>query len=755
LPDGNDSAKRDETGSAGQQRRRGIGAVLHQATVIFGAYTVLYLAWSLTAVGLHTHVGQWVDALAYLPLNVGAAYWLIRSARREHISPLERTARQLMAAMYVCTIVANVILAYDAIERSIPAPDSWGNFIILFSYALGMMAVVRFPTAPRIALDGRKFALDFACIVISLSALAWTFLVAPIHWAGVPPTELLINLSYPVACITALAFLGRMMLQQSTASHRRDVTLLAIALFLQIMLDMVLSLDYQTAPLPSAKWVLLLYPFTYVVLIQACATARPAQRYVRRQFDLALHPVHLLPTLCAIAVYVVLVWAAATDLRQPLIVLVACSILLNMLFLAKQTIAVRESVALQASRADTENRERYEALAREGQKLEAVGRLAGGIAHDFNNLLTIVLANSEMALRELDEADRGRDEMADIREAALRGAELVRQLLAFSRKSVVAPVRLHPDRVVRDMERLLQRLAGDACPVRLDLPSHLGAVEVDRGQLEQVLANLVSNARDASPAGGTIAIGGENVTLSDESAAVLDLAAGNYVALWVQDAGVGIAEDVRSHIFEPFFTTKERGKGSGLGLASTYGIIRQSNGSITVDSTLGRGSRFRIYLPRFEGTVAMLTPLSTPIAPTVATGHGEKILLVEDVTAVRNVTRRMLAAAGYDVIEATDAAAARALLAIHGNEIALMITDIMMPGESGVALASAIREHWPDIRVQYISGYSDAELPETAGTVATDDLLQKPFSSQELLRCVDAHLLARTRHLSPSVARSR
>ncbi len=314
-------------------------------------------------------------------------------------------------------------------------------------------------------------------------------------------------------------------------------------------------------------------------------------------------------------------------------------------------------------------------------------------------------------------------------------------------------MRLQPDLVLRDMERLLERLAGDQCGLLLELPADMGMVQMDRGQLEQVMANLITNARDAMPGGGAIVISGRNVTLTELTAATVALPTGDYVTLAVQDTGVGIAAEVRGHIFEPFFSTKARGKGTGLGLASTYGIMRQSNGGIEVQSTPGHGSCFTLYLPRVYVDAVVRPPVSATLSATAHVTHGETLLLVEDEAAVRHVTRRMLMAEGYNVLTASDAVAARALFELHGDAIALMISDVIMPGESGTELTAHLRERWPHLAVIFISGYSNSELPED-GVRASDDFIQKPFTGAQLLARVDARLRP-TPQAVPTSGRSR
>jgi two-component system, cell cycle sensor histidine kinase and response regulator CckA len=279
-------------------------------------------------------------------------------------------------------------------------------------------------------------------------------------------------------------------------------------------------------------------------------------------------------------------------------------------------------------------------------------------------------------------------------------------------------------------------------------------VQMDRGQLEQVMANLVTNARDAMPDGGAVVITVRNVTLDASVASSLTLPVGDYVALAVQDTGVGIADDVRRHMFEPFFSTKAPGKGTGLGLASTYGIMRQSNGGIDVQSERGCGSCFTLYLPRVYVEAPLRAPVLMVASDTAVANPGATILLVEDEAAVRHVTRRMLTSNGYTVLTAGDAVAARAMFDQHGDDIALMISDVMMPGESGPELAAHMRERWPALAVLLISGYSNSELPDDATAESFHDFLQKPFTGAQLLARVNARLHQPHRS-SPSGGRTR
>ncbi len=363
------------------------------------------------------------------------------------------------------------------------------------------------------------------------------------------------------------------------------------------------------------------------------------------------------------------------------------------------------------------------------QRMEAVGRLAGGIAHDFNNLLTVILGGVELALMSDEPVDR--ETLLDIRAAGDRAAGLTAQLLAFSRRQLTAPTVLDMNDVTRELDRMLVRLIGEN--VRLATrPSTIAAtVRADRGQIEQVLVNLAVNARDAMPDGGTILIEVGQTTLSEDYARTrTDAAPGDYVVVAVSDTGTGMTEAVKSHLFEPFFTTKEPGKGTGLGLATCYGIVRQSGGHISVYSEPGVGTTVRVYLP-YVGTTA---PDADRVTPHLPRGE-ETILLVEDEAGVRQVAARILAGRGYRVVEAADAETALTLLAAT-PAIELVVTDVVLPGIGGRVLAERAAELRPGIRVLFMSGYTDDVVLQHRLISRDIAFVQKPFTPESLGRGV-------------------
>ncbi len=374
---------------------------------------------------------------------------------------------------------------------------------------------------------------------------------------------------------------------------------------------------------------------------------------------------------------------------------------------------------------------------RESERLEAVGRLAGGIAHDFNNLMMIVLMQSDTVLRAMRPTDPNRRELLEIHGAGERATGLTRQLLAFARKQVLSPSVLDPGVIIRGMEQMLRGVVGERIEFSCACATDAFRVRADRGQLEQVILNLVLNARDAMPAGGRLEIRLEHRDIEGEEAARLELpGAGPYVSLTVRDTGSGIDPADRPHIFEPFFTTKGLGNGTGLGLATVYGIVRQSGGNVAVDTELGRGTAFTIFLP----SVDEQAPVSVPIEVALLPGGTETLLIVEDDAAVRRAVVTALRPLGYAILQAANAKEAAHVVERHEGPIHLLLTDVVMPGLSGPELAKEFLARRPEARVVYMSGYS-ADSDSTCWPAGP--ALQKPFTPDRLAECIRQTLDAR------------
>ena len=382
---------------------------------------------------------------------------------------------------------------------------------------------------------------------------------------------------------------------------------------------------------------------------------------------------------------------------------------------------------------DVTVRKALEEQLRQSQKMEAVGQLAGGVAHDFNNLLTVIKMNAELALEDLGTGHPLYADIQEVARAAGRAAMLTCQLLAFSRQQVLQPQVLDLNAVITDLQRMMVRLIGEDIEVTLDLASDLGFALADPGQLEQVLVNLAINARDAMPRGGELTIATRNVELSPaEAARHAHARPGTYVAVALRDIGVGMTAEIQARIFEPFFTTKEVGRGTGLGLATAYGIVAQSGGFIEVKSAPARGAVFTVFLPIVD-TAGAPQPRSAP-APDRA-GGTETILLVEDEDTVRAVARRVLTKHGYTVIEARHGAQALALLAA-GHAIDAVLTDAVMPRMSGPELARTVKMLRPELAVIMMSGYTDADVGRRGTLDSAMSILPKPFTVETLLSAV-------------------
>ena len=402
--------------------------------------------------------------------------------------------------------------------------------------------------------------------------------------------------------------------------------------------------------------------------------------------------------------------------------------------------ASHAAVALENSRLLHESRRAYDELAQtqgqleQAQKMDAIGRLAGGVAHDFNNLLTVILGRTDILLTQIKAEDPLRRGIALIQRTAGRAAELTKQLLAFSRKQVLEAVVLDLGVVTTDMKEMLARLIGEDIALVTNLAATLGHVKADRGQIEQVVMNLAINARDAMPRGGQLVVETANADLDDEYVRRnVGSRPGPHVMLAVSDSGVGIPRELQRHIFEPFFTTKEQGKGTGLGLATVYGIVKQSGGYIEVDSEPGRGTTFRIYLPRVDSASPAAERSPRAAAPT---GGTETILLVEDEDGVRELARDILRSSGYTVLEGRNGAEGLLLGERHQGALDLLLTDVVMPRMSGRELAERMVSLRPELSVLYMSGYTDDAVIRHGVLGSDTAFLQKPFTPAALVQRV-------------------
>jgi two-component system cell cycle sensor histidine kinase/response regulator CckA len=378
----------------------------------------------------------------------------------------------------------------------------------------------------------------------------------------------------------------------------------------------------------------------------------------------------------------------------------------------------------------------------QSQKMDAIGRLAGGVAHDFNNLLVVIQSYSELIRADLAEGDSKRDDLDEILTASRRAGALTKQLLAFSRKETVQPTTLNLNEVVSAIEKMLKRIIGEDIELLTELSPGLGLVRADAGQLDQVILNLSVNARDAMPDGGQLTIETQNVTIDREYAEThLNVVPGNFVMLAVTDAGIGMDAETQRRIFEPFFTTKEVGKGTGLGLATVYGIVQQSAAQIRVYSEVGRGTSFKIYFPRLDTIETDISQQAPTASSPAVVGT---VLVVEDDTAVRQVAARILRAQGFTVLEARRPSEARIVCAQQGASIDLLLTDIIMPECTGPQLARELTARYPNLHVLYMSGYPGGAAKRAGALEPGTAYVEKPFSPATLVEKVRAALSGAT-----------
>jgi signal transduction histidine kinase/ActR/RegA family two-component response regulator len=394
--------------------------------------------------------------------------------------------------------------------------------------------------------------------------------------------------------------------------------------------------------------------------------------------------------------------------------------------ITSHTIQTDQGVCTLSVGVDVTEARRVEEQLRQAQKMEAIGQLAGGVAHDFNNILAVIQMNAELLAMDLGSDHASADDVREIAIASERGARLTRQLLAFSRKQIVSPRPLAVNAVISDLEKMLTRVVGEHIEIETSQSSRTGVINVDPGQLEQVVMNLVVNARDAMPNGGRLTIETSAVDLAGDNATTLGLRRGRYAVITVADEGCGMDAATKAHIFEPFFTTKEVGKGTGLGLANVFGIVSQGGGAVTVDSELGGGSIFRVYFPRIGDR---LTEATQAVADQPLPTDSRTVLVVEDEDAVRAAIKRLLTSWGHQCIEARNGDTALELIRSANERIDLLITDLVMPGMSGNALVTQARAVRPDLKVLMMSGYTEHPSIKHDAEHRGETFVAKPFSA--------------------------
>jgi nitrogen-specific signal transduction histidine kinase len=383
---------------------------------------------------------------------------------------------------------------------------------------------------------------------------------------------------------------------------------------------------------------------------------------------------------------------------------------------------------------DITNHKRLEEQFRQIQKLEAIGELAGGIAHDFNNILTVIQGASDFLLANIEKGHPAFENVKKINNAAERAESLTRQLLAFSRRQMLQPRVLDVNKFIREMESTFQKILGDNTEIEIVLQSEQGNIKADPSQIEQVITNLIINARDAMPGGGHLTLETKDVILDEKYIKKRPMVKpGSYVMFAISDTGIGMDKDHAAHIFEPFFTTKEKGKGTGMGLATVYGIVKQSEGYIWVYSEPDKGTTFKIYLPRIEEYTDLE---EQPVISDQSLKGSETILVVDDEEEVRNLVSEMLRFQGYKVLEAPNASNALVIFEKYCTSVDLILTDVVMPQMSGPELMEKLHASYPDVKVLFMSGYTDNVVVKHGLLSEEGNFIQKPFSSALLIQKV-------------------
>lgn len=521
-------------------------------------------------------------------------------------------------------------------------------------------------------------------------------------------------------------------------SWRRVYGLLALAAAFWAFTDAIECMSYAgVIEMPAVGWSDLLWfaPYPLLVIvgsmthrISVLEDGADAEEIVRREVSItrAVAPqvvmAFLFPAI-HVGLYGIGLLDDATRQARDILVFVA-------LVAMGSLVVVQQLILEQCNRTLSDDLGRINERLSQAQRMEAVGRLAGGIAHDFNNLLTAILGHSQLLLGRLTANDRSRKDVEKIDKAGRRAANLTKQLLAFSRRQVLQPIVIDLNAVIRDIEDMLDRLIGENIRVVTCLQPGAVAVLADPGQLEQVVMNLVLNARDAMPDGGELTLITEQPP-RDASIAP-GIGPGDWVVLRVRDTGAGMRDEVRNQAFEPFFTTKEQGKGTGLGLSTVYGIVTQSGGEVAIESNMGEGTTVTIVLPRVTDIPAMVTgELDRTVE--IAERGTETVLLVEDEAAVRELARDILEIHGYTVIEASDGRSAIDLYRDHEGDIELLLTDVVMPHVGGLELAQELHRRRPELPVVYMSGYSDEASFRDGALGKGEVFLAKPFTPDALV----------------------
>ena len=750
-------------------------------TAAYVAAYLAYLIWSESP-GWATRplVHGIVTDLGYLPVNllIAAIFWLAanRAAQYPGSSPSSAAARdavgesapsqtlaralRLVALQSALTAVGDVAWWYVDIVQGHDPVNSWANGIYLASYGVMLAALISMPRGRRAKLEWWKFALDAATVLLGGAIVIGVVVLWPRASAQPAGGTLSFALTYPLADLLMLLGITTVALRP-TGRPPAPLIILLVSQIACIASDVLYTIVFLrgTGPeIPSTPvWSTALLGASYALLAASGEWYRRAPAPEPGPSDPtapgepttdgaaeSMHPASPLPYIAATGAAGLLVFLAWQSWPAPLSVLVIAAVPVFALIAIRGILSSHQNVGLltenAARNAESRTRSQLQAQLVNAQRMEAVGQLAGGVAHDFNNILTAISGNAELAMESLPLDSSARDDLHEIRAGVTRASALTRQLLAFSRRQTLHPRVVDLNTVVSGCEPMLARLIGEHIRLETHLARNISPILADPGQIEQVLVNLVVNARDAMPSGGRVQVEtGEVVITQPDPIRWPGLIAGRHIRLAVRDTGSGMDRETRKRAFEPFYTTKPQGKGTGLGLATVYGIVAQSEGLIFIDSEPGLGTTVTAY---FRPTAARSPSPPLPASSAgarPAMGKGETILVVEDEPAVREPMARALRKQGYVVLEAEDGIHGLEVSAQHTNAIDLVVSDVRMPRLVGPAMVDRLRSERPGLRAMFVSGYTAADRGVPTSLVAAQ-LLEKPFTLPTLFRRVRAAL---------------
>lgn len=750
-------------------------------TLATAAYVVAYLAYLVWSESPGWETGPLVHGvvtdLGYLPVNliIAAVFWWAADraalgAPSPAVSPAEgpvsvehgrdaatsrmlSRALRLVALQSALTAIGDVAWWYVDIVQGHDPVNSWANGIYLASYAVMLAALLNMPHGRRTKLEWWKFALDATTVLLGGAIVIGVIVLWPRgsgHSAG---GTLSLELAYPLADLLMLLGITTVALRPAGRPPAPLIVLL-VSQFACIASDLLYTIVFLagTGPdVPSTPvWSTALLGASYVLLIASgewyrrAPSPKPEQPSLHAAADEgvmeSMHPTSPLPYIAAAGATALVVFLAWRSWPTPLSMLVIATVPVYALVAIRGVLSSRENVALltesAARTAESRLRTQLHGQLVHAQRMEAVGQLAGGVAHDFNNILTAISGNAELAMESLPPDAAARGDLREIRAGVTRASSLTRQLLAFSRRQTLHARVVDLNAVVAGCEAMLERLIGEHVHLEMHLTRGVSAIIADPGQIEQVLVNLVVNSRDAMPGGGRVRIDtGDVVVAAADPVRLPGLAPGSYVRLAVRDTGSGMDWETRKRAFEPFYTTKAQGKGTGLGLATVYGIVTQSEGSVFIDSEPGHGTTVAAYFRPTTATAPSLAPPQMHDERTPVTGKGETILVVEDESAVREPMVRALRKQGYVVLEAEDGLHGLEVSAQHGDAIDLVVSDVRMPRLIGPAMVERLRNERPGLRAMFVSGYASLDRG-APGSLIAPGLLEKPFTLPALFRRV-------------------